>query len=281
MLRPWLRRSLTSPLNPDDLGVFWHPLERWREFQNWQGDNRGVSATDDENLAAFRNEKRRHFESTGLGKMTTTPGFDETIEQMWQNAKHGRQWKQDNFREVRGGSFNEYVEAARRRLADHGFTEAFELLEEPKQQSERVTWIEYLEFEYWWLDRYTGSVQRYQEQHDAAWGKLVQSGVLRDGETEEDLLRSEPQPQHEIDPKPSRAHRHGSRSKSRNDLIKQFVQKNNSASRREGKQILPTSPGTMGSKSDAQARVGCIFSQASQASQASQEHQEARTPGRS
>lgn len=108
------------------------------------------------------------------------------IRRMWEHSQApGRsEW----FKEVAGGTFAEYVEAARRRLAKHNFNEAFKLHENPKLQDDRVTWIEYLEFEYWWLDKYTGYVQHFQRQHDDAWKDLVASGVLRDGETEEDLF---------------------------------------------------------------------------------------------
>jgi hypothetical protein len=146
---------------------------------------------------------------------------------MWQqHERHDRRWKRNTFREVPGGSFSEYVEAARRRLRGHGFNEDFQLLEDPKQQSERVTWIEYLELEYWWLDRYASSVQHYQKRHDAAWEELIQSGVLRDGETEEDLLRFEAQRQDKIDPEPSHVpSRRDPQSASRNKLINQFMRK--------------------------------------------------------
>lgn len=210
MLRPWLG-NLTFPLNPDDLGVFSRPLERWREFRRWQGNNRGVDMTGDENLAAFRDEKRRYFESTGLGKMTTAPYFDETIYQMWQQEQLRRQRKQDSFGEVCGGTFDEYVEAARRRLGGHSFTEAFDLLEDPKQQSERVTWIEYLEFEYWCLDRCT---------------------------------TSETQRHYEVNPKPlSDPHRRGSQSVSRNKLTNQVMRKtaaHRDAKADESRQLLRT-----------------------------------------
>lgn len=105
---------------------------------------------------------------------------------MWQHQQSpGRsEW----FKEVKGGTFAEYMEAAQRRLAEHGFSEAFELHEDPKKQGGRETWIEYLEFEYWWLNRYSRPVQHFQRSHDDAWKDLVASGVLRDGETEERLL---------------------------------------------------------------------------------------------
>jgi hypothetical protein len=78
----------------------------------------------------------------------------------------------------------------KRRLAQHGFTRPFELDEDPKRQDKLTTWIEYLNYEYSWYDRYTRMVKRLQLKHDEAWKKLVDSKVLKPSETEE-YLRSE------------------------------------------------------------------------------------------
>jgi len=74
-----------------------------------------------------------------------------------------------------------------RRLAQHGFTRPFQLKEDPKQQDRLATWIEYLNFEYWWLDRYTDTIERLEPHYDKAWQKLVDSKVLRPHETKESV----------------------------------------------------------------------------------------------
>lgn len=51
--------------------------------------------------------------------------------------------------------FPEYVEALKERLAKHGFTRTFHLDKDPDRQDKLTTWIEYLGYEYWWLDQYT------------------------------------------------------------------------------------------------------------------------------
>ncbi|KAI0406997.1 hypothetical protein F4802DRAFT_605835 [Xylaria palmicola] len=167
-----------APQDPDDLGVFSRPLARWKEFRRWQHRNRGGISTADDNLTAFVEEKRRYFESTGNGSITTEPYFEETMRSM----------------EAKDGGFAQYEKAARHRLAKHGFREVFRevfrLLKDPRQPTERVEWIEYLEFECWWLDVNAKTVQRHKPSHDAAWEELVKSGVLRTGETEEDLFTS-------------------------------------------------------------------------------------------
>lgn len=139
-----------------------------------------------ESLSDFMKEKRLPFEMQGQAAWTRTPEYEEAIRSWWEEDQATGQWKR--IREVKGGSFTEYVKAARRRLAKHGFHEAFQLLKDPQRQNERATWIEYLEFECWWLDANARTVQRRKPSHDAAWEELVRSGVLRAGEREEDLL---------------------------------------------------------------------------------------------
>lgn len=87
--------------------------------------------------------------------------------------------------------FRVYVEQVKRRLTQHGFTRIFQLEKDPKRQDKLTTWIEYLNYEYSWFDRYARSVKRLQPQHDEDWKKLVDSGVLRPPETEEHLLTDE------------------------------------------------------------------------------------------
>ena len=98
------------------------------------------------------------------------------------NWQRFRRWQQKN-RE--GGRFPKYVEGVKGGLAEHGFTRSFRLEEDPERQDKLTTWIEYLDFEYWWFDRDMRFVKRLQPQYDEAWKKLVDSGVLRPSETEE------------------------------------------------------------------------------------------------
>ncbi|XP_044719102.1 uncharacterized protein HRG_07667 [Hirsutella rhossiliensis] len=105
--------------------------------------------------------------------------------QRWQDF---RKWQIDNRDlEDDDGGFPDYVEAVRRRLARHEFTRPFQLREDPKQQDKLTTWIEYLNFEYWWFDRYTKSAERLKPDHDKAWQELVDFNVLRPHETEESV----------------------------------------------------------------------------------------------
>lgn len=105
----------------------------------------------------------------------------------WWNYSLSHRIKQYNScREHHGGvEFADYVNAVKRRLARHGFTRPFELKEDPKQQDNLSTWIEYLCFEYWWLDWYTDIINRLAPDYDKTWQKLTDSKVLRPHETQE------------------------------------------------------------------------------------------------
>ncbi|KAH6881141.1 hypothetical protein B0T10DRAFT_361952, partial [Thelonectria olida] len=70
-------------------------------------------------------------------------------------------------------------------LARHDFTQPFELDEDPKKQDKLTIWIEYLNYEYWWLDKYTGDIERLEPDHDKAWQELVDMDILRPHETKE------------------------------------------------------------------------------------------------
>ncbi|KAK4196396.1 hypothetical protein QBC40DRAFT_9943 [Triangularia verruculosa] len=185
-LGPWLAGGPVS--SADDLGVFSRPLARWRQFRRWQRDNRGGGAPED-TLSAFRQRKQREYVSRGLGQLAADPGFDETTRKMWAHEQQEHSTIKESAVDFEG-----YVAAARRRLRDHGFTEEFRLDEDPRRQDKRLTWIEYLEFEYWWLDKRAKSVEAAQERHERAWKEVVGSGIPRPGETREHFLASHAQP---------------------------------------------------------------------------------------
>jgi hypothetical protein len=113
--------------------------------------------------------------------------LDQEVRELWdgdRNVRHG--WKLHGARVV--GGFPAHVETVKRRLAQHGFTRIFQLDEDPKRQDKLTTWIEYLNFEYWWYDRYVSSVKRQQPLYEEAWNNLVDSKVLRPHETEQYVL---------------------------------------------------------------------------------------------
>lgn len=67
--------------------------------------------------------------------------------------------------------FSAYADAMKRRLAQHGFTQPFQLQKDPTQQDALTTWVEYLNYEYFWLDWFSNAIQRLKPDHDKAWRK--------------------------------------------------------------------------------------------------------------
>jgi hypothetical protein len=98
------------------------------------------------------------------------------------NWQHFGRWQRKN-REA--GRFPKYVEGVKGGLAEHGVTRSFQLEEDPERQDKLTTWMEYLDFEYWWYDKDMRFVKRHQPRYEEAWKKLVDSQVLRPSETEE------------------------------------------------------------------------------------------------
>ncbi|KAK1768843.1 hypothetical protein QBC33DRAFT_557604 [Phialemonium atrogriseum] len=165
MLRPW-----QNPLEArKPWEVFHRQLRRWRDFRKWQNDNRGLEE-DDGGFPSY-------VERTKL----------EERKWAWELEQAQRQRQRYFCREHGCDGFPDYVEAVRRRLAQHNFTRPFQLHEDPTQQDKLTTWIEYLNFECWWLDRYTRTIQRLKPDHDKAWQDLVDLKVLRPGETNESI----------------------------------------------------------------------------------------------
>ena len=140
------------------------------------------------------------------------PGEYREILSYWQlvnNDAEGRVWRvfasqRSNWRDFcrwqrrnrEEGRFPKYVEGVKGGLAEHGFTRSFQLEEDPERQDKLTTWIEYLDFEYWWYDKEMRFVKRHQPRYDEAWKKLVDSQVLRPSETEEFICNIESAFQH-------------------------------------------------------------------------------------
>ena len=106
----------------------------------------------------------------------------KVFESQMGNWRHFRRWQHKNRK---GGRFHKYVEGVKQGLAEHGVMRPFNMEEDPERQDKLTTWIEYLDFEYWWYDKDMRFVKRHQARYDEAWKKLVESRVLRPFETEE------------------------------------------------------------------------------------------------
>ncbi|KAK4149736.1 hypothetical protein C8A00DRAFT_37666 [Chaetomidium leptoderma] len=78
-----------------------------------------------------------------------------------------------------------YSDAASSLLGQHRFTQPVRFHQDPARQDKLTEWIEYLAFECAVHSWYTRSFQRLQLEHDEAWERVVNSGLLRPFETEE------------------------------------------------------------------------------------------------
>ncbi|KAF2271533.1 uncharacterized protein EI97DRAFT_462771 [Westerdykella ornata] len=180
----------------DDWRVFGRQWSRWRAFRGLQRFARGQRGYD---------YWRSLWEEKCALQKFSCPEVEENSEENWQHTWRLHQEHHDNhvqlgssympwrlFIKRKGQTisqqgFPEYAEALKERLASHGFTRPFQLDEDAARQDKMTTWIEYLGYEYWWYDYHTGIVRRYQRRHDDAWKELVDSNVLRPGETEEGI----------------------------------------------------------------------------------------------
>ncbi len=191
----WQRKSqLILEREKDEWKVFSSQLVRWHDFRRLQRYAREQSAYDHWRSVWEDGCKMRHAKWEGN-------------EDAWERSWQWRDWHEYGDRRVvflsgytlwwefvkrkgravEGQGFPEYVEALKERLGRHGFTRTFQLDEDLVRQDKLTTWIEYLGYEYWWYDQSADFVEHYQQQHDDAWKKLVDSKVLKAEETEEVL----------------------------------------------------------------------------------------------
>ncbi|KAF2962795.1 hypothetical protein GQX73_g10778 [Xylaria multiplex] len=121
--------------------LFSAQLEDWMTFRHkWQWDNRGRFAGD-EGFSAFLESRRRRYLHKGEVEVVSNPSFEATARQIWKYEQR--------FLESSGtAGFAAYTSAVKKRLASRGFTQAFHLAEDPRQQDAWSTWVEYLDYVY-------------------------------------------------------------------------------------------------------------------------------------
>ncbi|KAF5128416.1 hypothetical protein E5D57_009355 [Metarhizium anisopliae] len=194
MLRPFWRGVRCDKLSEDDhldpRAVFQRQWLRWENFRMWQLVNRRIEENNDEDEFLAYVERTKHkFRKVGWAEAAAEIEADPTILKQpgrgWYYIQRHRDWQRRYQRELGCESTSDYEEAMKARLAKHGFTRTFYLAEDPKQQEKLTTWIEYLGFEYWWLDRYAASIERLKPKHDEAWEELKRKGMVKNDETPE------------------------------------------------------------------------------------------------
>ncbi|KAK4070040.1 hypothetical protein Purlil1_13558 [Purpureocillium lilacinum] len=139
MLRPfWAYPRDTQP----SWSVFRRQLKRWRDFRKWQVDNRGLE-DEDGGFPAFVEMMKRIYTNCayeeGLAKIEADPSW---LKSEWLDDQRIRRWQRYHQRERDCNGFSDYVDAVKRRLARHGFTQPFYLQEDPKLQDKLTTWID-------------------------------------------------------------------------------------------------------------------------------------------
>ncbi|KAJ8124649.1 hypothetical protein O1611_g8990 [Lasiodiplodia mahajangana] len=200
LLRPWLPGWRTRfPWKMYDnfdepRRIFQRQLVRWEDFRKWQNDNRDIN--DDADYPTYvewvkRREKRfaEEFYPQLLADLEADPSCLKKDQGRHQRL---RSLQRRDCRESRDGKgFDGYVEAVKQRLTRHGFTRPFQLQKDPKQQDRLTEWIEYLNFEYWWVDWYAASTERLRPAHDKAWQRLLDLKAVKPHETMESVRTPE------------------------------------------------------------------------------------------
>ncbi|KAK2743007.1 hypothetical protein CKAH01_18422 [Colletotrichum kahawae] len=185
MLRPW--QEFLNQARAED--IFQRQLQRWQDFRKWQNDNRDREDEDDSFPAYVEREKSmiqryclRRSRAKRLAEIEADPSC---LKSGWDMQQSLRERQRRLCREHGCRGFRSYVNAVKRRLAAHDFTQPFDLDEDPKKQDRLTTWIEYLNYEYWWLDEHTRDIERLEPEHDKLWQELVEKRILRPHETKE------------------------------------------------------------------------------------------------
>ena len=161
-LIPWLDELDTKNLHSDDIKAFTTQLEQWIHFQEWQLETRGRPCTmhgsNSSEFQHFLEEKRQVFLAMGEERIADGLNFEASMRTQWQQRLdvRGRAGLRDQGMNRHKGA-RESMAATKRRLKAAGFNgrRPFRFHNDPNQQDERATWIEYLRFECWWQDRTT------------------------------------------------------------------------------------------------------------------------------
>ncbi|KAF7503364.1 hypothetical protein GJ744_003928 [Endocarpon pusillum] len=134
------------------------------KLHKWQWDNRGEFASN-EGFTTFSESQRKRWLHKEEFELVSDPSFEATTRHIWDYEQR--------FLETSGReSFAAYAQAVERRLASHHFTQPVQLAEDPRKQDARTTWVEYLSYVYWWLDRHAAAIKTAEPQYREAWDEL-------------------------------------------------------------------------------------------------------------
>jgi hypothetical protein len=165
--------------------VFSLQLQRWKQFRTYQN----VSRLRRVGYAEFLDECRRDSESNGhRSEWIKSPRYEDVTRSQWENTYgHLKQLDEDDAE----AALSRYAEVVTELLMDCGFVQPFQLHQDPKQQDQWTTYVEYLAFEHLWLRRFSGFARRLLREHDARWEGLVKAGLVQPLETNDELTSME------------------------------------------------------------------------------------------
>jgi len=93
-------------------------------------------------------------------EQTAGPEFEQTARRLWEREYDYGPPQLDAYPEA---VFSRYAEAARTLLADYGFVQPFLLQADSKLQDQWTTYVEYLAFECYWLDKLDMAARKLQK----------------------------------------------------------------------------------------------------------------------
>ncbi|KAI1632199.1 hypothetical protein F4809DRAFT_628848 [Biscogniauxia mediterranea] len=175
---PWIRRFYFEPCTDQ----FYQQVQTWGDFCKWRCEKRGVYNKDAEFSLYVEARKRRIRLSAGEQQI---PELKVLMSQFERQEAFRRAKQRDLIKDHKDGDFPGYIEAIKRCLDNHGFKKSFQLRQDPDQQDDITTWIEYLGYEYLWYDRVLGMLEPLQPHYDEQWKKLVNRKVVSPYETRE------------------------------------------------------------------------------------------------
>ena len=185
LLQPWLEYPDSRSAH-NWMEIFQRQLDRWEYFLTWRNEKRGIYDYDAEYILYVERMKQDyalHGWTEYVTKLKLDPSSDK---KGFDSGEKRRRREQYHLLEVEGGDrLPAYAEPVTKHLAEHGFTRAFQLDQDPARQDKLTTWIKYLRYAYCLRDRCVERIRNLQPEYDEAWKRLVDSGVLRSGETEE------------------------------------------------------------------------------------------------
>ncbi|KAJ4307301.1 hypothetical protein N0V88_000684 [Collariella sp. IMI 366227] len=191
LLQPWLEYP-DSREAYNWMTIFQRQLTSWEYFLAWRNERRGIYDYDAE-YSLYVERIQRGYALYRLTQNLAELEADLSSDKKgFDLSEQRRRREQYGLLEVGDGDgFPAYAEAVTKRLAEHGFTQTFQLDPDPAQQDKLTTWIEYLCYGYCWRDRCIENLRDLQPEYDDAWKQLVDAGVLKSGETEERLRTTE------------------------------------------------------------------------------------------